>query len=129
MKEISWFGSAGSVFTNTSERSWCAQVPYGVLQDSALVARHIHFGSSVAAICRGMHQREVSRLFTRECLCVRAYDPDTGACLGGCSNQVMSDARRDHTALGWRRLATTGSGFGLDAVSRCTRDHVGKELA
>jgi hypothetical protein len=54
------------------------QVPYDVLQDNALVVRHVHFGSSVAAVCRGMHQREVARLFTRECLCVRAVDLSTG---------------------------------------------------
>ncbi len=60
-------------------RLLCWQVPHSVLRDATLTARHIHFGSSVAAICRGMHQAEVSRLFTRECLCVRAYDPATGA--------------------------------------------------
>ena len=69
----------------------CCQVPHSVLQDATLTARHIHFGSSVAAICRGMHQREVSRLFTRECLCVRAYDPSSGTSFCPCVCVAVDD--------------------------------------
>lgn len=42
------------------------------------VRRQVHFGGNVAAICRGMRQAEVARLFARECTCVRAYNTATG---------------------------------------------------
>ena len=40
--------------------------------------RSVLFGSSIGSICRGMTKREVSHLFRRCLVCVRAYVPATG---------------------------------------------------
>ena len=38
-----------------------------------------HFGLSVVAVCRGMRRAQVAALFTRSALCVRSYEPASGA--------------------------------------------------
>ncbi len=43
----------------------------------AWVRRPVYFGTSVAAVCRGMGQSEVTRFFLNGLLCVRAFDPIT----------------------------------------------------
>ena len=40
--------------------------------------RSVLFGSSIGSICRGMTEREVSHVFRRCLVCVRAYVPATG---------------------------------------------------
>ena len=41
--------------------------------------RTVHFGGHTGAICRGMTQIQVARLFAGQLICVRAFDPATGA--------------------------------------------------
>ncbi|KAK9817100.1 hypothetical protein WJX72_009565 [[Myrmecia] bisecta] len=57
------------------------QVYAGLLADG-LRKRHIYFGQSISSICRGMTQHEVAALFKDGRICVRAYQPASGAPLG-----------------------------------------------
>ena len=54
------------------------QVPKAAFDAGGAVRRQLHFGANIAAIFRGMRQREVARLFARECMCARAYDAQQG---------------------------------------------------
>ena len=52
------------------------QVPTEHLE--SLCLRWVYFGHSAPGICRGMRQSEVSQLFNRGFVCVRAWDRVTG---------------------------------------------------
>lgn len=47
-------------------------------QLAGAAVRTVHFGGHTGAICRGMSQGQVARLFAGQLICVRAFDPATG---------------------------------------------------
>ena len=57
--------------------------------------RQIHFGTSVASVCRDMTQQDVAAFYKHGLLCIRAYNPCTGSPLTcaemlecACHNQI-----------------------------------------